>query len=131
MGMSERGKIRIEMDVIIKDEDIDDIMVSALEGGITYWCDKAEPVGECLGTYASEQISHGGLLRLHDAESDDDLILTKERFFIGFKRYLKAHSPVGFLELIGLELRVDPGCIDGGAADAIIQYALFGDVIYG
>lgn len=128
---TEQGKMRIEMDVLLRNEDIDDIMVSALEGGITYWCDKAEPVGEYLGIYASEQISRGGILRLYDFESEDDLILTKKRFVEGFERYIKANWPVGFLEPEGLGLRVDPGCIDGGIADAIIQYALFGDVIYG
>lgn len=28
--------------VIVTEEDVDDIMCSALEGGITYWCDSLE-----------------------------------------------------------------------------------------
>ena len=27
--------------VVVTEEDVDDIMCSALEGGITYWCDSA------------------------------------------------------------------------------------------
>ena len=44
------------LDVRVSNEDIDDIMVSALEGGINYWCRKAEVKGEYLGEYASDQI---------------------------------------------------------------------------
>ena len=76
--------------VRVRNEDIDDIMVSALEGGINYWCRKAEVKGGYLGEYASDQISRGGELILHDTED-----------------------------------------IDAEDADCIIQYALFGDVIYG
>ena len=35
--------------VTITSEDIDDIMVAALEGGITHWCRRVEVVGESLG----------------------------------------------------------------------------------
>ena len=48
------------LDVRVSNEDIDDIMVSALEGGINYWCRKAEVKGEYLREYASDQISSGG-----------------------------------------------------------------------
>ncbi len=63
------------------DKDIDDIMCAALEGGITYWCSRAEVVGEYLGEYASEQISKGGELRLYDCESDEVYTLTLDKFF--------------------------------------------------
>lgn len=36
-------RVQIIATVVISKEDIDDIMVSALEGGITYWVDKVEP----------------------------------------------------------------------------------------
>ena len=37
--------ISIAKEVKVTAEDIDDIMCSALEGGINYWCCKAEVVG--------------------------------------------------------------------------------------
>lgn len=117
--------------VVVKDEDIDDIMVSALEGGITYWCDRAEVVGEYLGEYASEQISRGGALRLYDIEEDDYKELTKEKFLQGLRLYLSRPKAGDFLEFIDRELRIDPGYADAEVADCIIQYAVFGDVIYG
>ena len=64
-------KIEATLKIDITTEDIDDIMCSALEGGITYWCCRAEVVGDYLGDFASEQISRGGTLLLHDAEEDD------------------------------------------------------------
>ena len=47
-------------------ENIDDIMSMALEGGITYWCGQAKVKGKYLGNYGSEQISRGGTLYLYD-----------------------------------------------------------------
>ena len=38
--------------VTITSEDIDDIMVAALEGGITHWCRRVEVVGESRHTSA-------------------------------------------------------------------------------
>lgn len=115
--------------VVVKNEDIDDIMVSALEGGITYWCDRAEVVGEYLGEYASEQISRGGTLRLYDIEDYEEL--TKEKFLQGLRLYLSRPKAGDFLEFVDRELRIDPGYADAEVADCIIQYAIFGDVIYG
>ena len=48
--MGKNGTIlEVSFSVFVTDEDIDDIMVSALEGGITYWCQEAEVIGEHLG----------------------------------------------------------------------------------
>ena len=45
--------LRVNFNVVVSGEDIDDIMCSALEGGINYWCGKAEVDGKYLGEYAS------------------------------------------------------------------------------
>lgn len=45
----DRGKkysVSAVINFIVSDEDIDDIMSAALDGGITYWCRRAEVVGE-------------------------------------------------------------------------------------
>ena len=41
----EKVKLKVEMEIVVSQEDIDDIMCGALEGGINYWCRKAEIVG--------------------------------------------------------------------------------------
>ena len=63
--------VRVSMEVKLTQQDVDDIICTALEGGITYWADKAVVVGEYLGEYASEQISRGGKLRIRTMEPFD------------------------------------------------------------
>lgn len=121
-------KLTAAIPVVLKSEDIDDIMCTAIEGGITYWCDRAEVVGERLGKYASEQISRGGALRLHDAESSDVWELTRDKLIEGFKRWLEYDSGETGV-LAGSE--VDTSAIDAECADVIVQFALFGEVVFG
>lgn len=48
-------EVKVEIRVELTQQDIDDIMVAALEGGINYWCDEAAVEGgEYLGKYASD-----------------------------------------------------------------------------
>ena len=82
-------EVTAEVKVLLTQQDVDDIMVAALEGGITYWCDEAKVVGEYLGEYASEQISRGGTLILHDAEEGEEHLFTIEQFMQGFRLYLE------------------------------------------
>lgn len=118
--------VHIEMDVDLTPKDIDDIMVTALEGGITYWCGRAEVVGEMLGDYASEQISRGGSLILHDAESSDKWELTRDKFLKGVEQLFKESNLV-----TAEDLTADLGCLDADCADCIVQYALFGKLVFG
>lgn len=61
-------EVHAELVVRPTGQDVDDIMVSALEGGICYWCDRVTVEGQYLGKYASEQISRGGTLKVHVTE---------------------------------------------------------------
>ena len=119
------------MEIVVYQEDIDDIMCGALEGGIYYWCRKAEVVGAYLGEYASEQIARGGQLKLYDREEDKVYILDLEKLLNGIKLY--AQNPVGYncLDMIDGKLEIDCCNADAIVCDAIIQYALFGEVVYG
>ena len=53
---TEADRVRVVLQIVVTQEDIDDIMVSALEGGINYWCDKAKVDGHSLGEYATDKI---------------------------------------------------------------------------
>ena len=123
--------VKVEMEILLTQEDIDDIMAGALEGGITYWCCKAEVVGEYLGEYGHEQIARGGTLRLHDREADMTYGLTKEKFLKGVELWARNLVGCNCLEQIDGKLRIDCCNADAIVCDAIIQYALFSDVIYG
>lgn len=129
------SQIKVENIYTVTDEDIDDIMCSAFEGGITYWCGRVEVVGEYLGEYASEQISRGGELILWDAENDDESYrLNKEMLLEGIRLAIKNRD---FEEYRWYENRwyenngLDCTQVDADVADCIIQYALFGEVVFG
>ena len=106
-------------------ENIDDIMSMALEGGITYWCSQAKVKEKYLGAYASEQISRGGTLHLYDEEDDSEYELTLEKFITGLLLFLQENP--SFVESGELDV-----CqMDTADADIIVQYALFGELVYG
>lgn len=123
--------IKVELEIVLSREDIDDIMAGALEGGISYWCKKAVVVGEYLGEYASEQIARGGALDLYDFESEAVYRLTPEKFLKGVELWAKKPVGCNCMEQIGGKLKIDCCNADAIVCDAIIQYAIFEDVIYG
>ena len=123
-------KINAQIMVNVTGEDIDDIMSTALDF-IGYWAVYARPDGEYLGEYASEQISRGGRLFIKE-EDGDKYVLDKEKFLKGLEMY---EPSIERGELVydsrSMKFSLDTGMIDGEAADSIIQYALFGEIVYG
>lgn len=113
----------------VTQEDIDDIMVAALEGGINYWCRKAKVVGDYLGEYASEQISRGGSLILYDAESNDHWELNLEKLLNGIQKAVEGNWFSDYDWYVDGEL--DCYQVDTEVADTIVQLALFDDIIFG
>lgn len=124
----ENFKVKVEQEITVTQEDIDDIMCSALEGGITYWACKAEVVGDYLGEYASEQISRGGTLKLYDAEDGSVYELTLEKLLNGIG---KAYDGNWFMEYGWCDgAKIDHCQIDAEVADAIVQLALFNELVF-
>lgn len=125
-------KMKMVYEVAVTDEDIDDIMVSALESGITYWCRRAEVIGERKGEgWGHEQIARGGGLMLRDTEDDEKYELNREKFLNGLKLYLRNPRYSDMLEIKDGEIHLDTCYIDANEADSIIQLAVFGEIIYG
>ena len=121
-------EVKPEITVKVTQQDIDDIMGTALDCGISYWCYRAEVIGEYRGEYASDQISRGGMLRLWDSESDEKYILTLDGFLNGLKLWMENEKDeYGIIQNGALDTCNVDACI----ADAIVQYAIFKDVIYG
>ncbi len=123
--------LKINFNMVVTGEVIDDIMCSAPEGGINYWCGKAEVDGNYLGEYASEQISRGGTLILHDTEEGRSELLTKEKLLQGIRMYVEQPNSRDIFEVIDHELHIDCGMVDAEVADAIVQYAIFSEIFYG
>ena len=119
--------ISVSLNAEITGEDIDDIMCTALEGGICYWCGTAEVVGEYRGAYAHEQISRGGTLRLYDIESAETHELNRDKFLLGLRLFIER----GHGDLVNLKNnRIDPADFDAECADMVVQYAVFGEIVY-
>lgn len=134
--------------VVITKQDIDDIMASAMEGGITYWCADAVTLNkegnlEFLGEYPSEQISRGGVLKLFDFD-DESYMLTAYKLLNGIRLWLKSvggdtstylaeldEEHQSLVNLKGNVKMLDIGySIDAIVCDSIIQFALFGELVF-
>lgn len=119
----------------VTEEDIKDIMCTALEGGINYWADYEndeeylpyiyfddEPFSELL---CAEILLNGGrfwLISLNEYFS-----FTLNKLMTGIQRWIDGgYDMYGAVD--GEEL--DCGNIDSECADCIIQLALFDDVVY-
>lgn len=127
-------EIRTKITVYLTQQDIDDIMVSAFEGGINYWCRRVVVQGDYLGKYASDQISRGGKLAVWlDEPFEDDktcYVLDRDKFLAGFKLWIESDGD-SYDAIDHSDGSVDCGQIDAICADEIVQYALFGEVVFG
>jgi len=114
----------INVVVDVADGVLDDILTTAFEGGSNYWLDsvtiKDKPDTPHKNLYNSEIISMGGTLYC-DSEDNGRAVLTKKRLLNAIEWYIKDNGgDLDFLE-----------DHDAQDADTILQYALFGEVVYG
>jgi len=123
-------EIEAKIKIRLTEENIDDIMTTALEGGINYWCSKAEVVEDRrVSVWGHEQIARGGMLILHDSETDDKWELDLKKFLNGIKLWVENElDQYGAIQADGT---LDCGEIDADIADLIIQYAIFGEQFFG
>lgn len=117
------------LSVMVTQEDVDDIMSTVLDSHfVQRWCSEVNVVGRYLGKYASEQISRGGEIWFYDNEDESYYGLTLDNFTKGLKLYLTENDSA--INDYGTEAMINVVFIDEEAADTIIQYALFDDIIY-
>lgn len=110
---------------------IDDIVSTAFEGGINYWCKEIdhtpwdilnEKYSEDPVKYGSELISRGEIVKLYDAEENGWYNLTLEKLIKGLELYCKKS---------GSSISKLNDDFDANDADNIIQYSIFGELVYG
>lgn len=124
-------RVEVNKNLVVKvtQEDVDDIMSAALDSELIQgWCSEVNAVGRYLGEYASDQISRGGELWFFDKEDESYYSLDLEHFRKGLEQYLNSESSEFCILPEG---KLDVGMIDAVAADQIIQYALFNEIVYG
>lgn len=126
-------EIILKKKVIVNQEDIDDIMCTALEGGITYWCYGAQSMmneewmKENNIEYLSDVTGRGGDIVL--TTEDGDYVLTLKGFLTGLQQLID-ESDEYYLESTSDGIKIDTSEIDADIADLIIQYAIFGKLVY-
>jgi hypothetical protein len=118
-------------------EEISDLIIGALEGGINYWCGKVilvkdrfdkifkgvKPEDQEKVQYASDLIGLGGeLILVGIDEPEERWVLTKEEVLEGIKMYCEEND-------ITEEELMDN--YDADSCDQIIQYGLFGEIVFG
>ena len=117
--------ITIQLGFELTNDMIDAVMTTALEGGINYWCRSATPQKEKWFEeveYASEALSKGIDIMLVDSDDPNETyILTKEKFGQGVQKYFE-NNPTSDRDL---------EYFDAEQADQVVQYALFGKIVFG
>ena len=120
---------RIEVNYDYSDEDLQDIVISAIEGGIGYWACldntteawKDKPKDVPVSEWAYEILKKGGKLEFFDEEDDEAKYeIDWDSFIIGIKSAISEHVWEGNIDNI-----------DSITADCIFQYAIFGELTFG
>lgn len=125
----------------LEDDEVKDILTTAIEGGIGYWAclgnddtdwiDARNSYKEthnewpCYCDVAFDLLNNNKCVVFYDEQDDNKkLLLDKHQFIIGCQSF-EEHKGCSIKHML------EDGDFDAWDADAIIQYALFGDVIYG
>lgn len=116
--MKEANKITGEM--------IDNILCTAFEGGINYWCGEVRIKCKAAGAkFASETVSRGGLLLLQETDDGDASkwhALTRAKITRGIL-CAAIHR--------GQTVQAFYDNYDAEGADCAVQFAIFDELIYG
>lgn len=132
-----RYEVEARVTIPLSSENIEDLVVTALNGGIGYWAIldnsrpefRAMPENECVDAWTAKILMDGGEVQLIDVEDHETVwalrlgnLLEGIRRFVegGYDRY-GAFSPT----------EVDMGNIDADCADQIVQLGLFGRLEFG
>jgi hypothetical protein len=117
----------------LTEEDIADILCAAIEGGSSYWAqiqnlgeewdevEKELPKGHTIEDHIIALWHKGYALCILDCEEDEEHLIYLDNFLQGIQ------SVIGN----GIWDGEDVYDVDGEVGDCIMQYAAFGEVIYG
>lgn len=131
--------------ILVTDEDLSDILCSALYGGISYWCKCVSPKdGHWKGKYTEDHIVKGGALILEDVEGEH-YELNKFKMLRGIACLIESDGldSCGFENEVAYYVNAEntsctlkashclyTGDIDANIADSIVQYGIFGEQVF-
>ncbi len=133
-------KINVTFSLVLTEEDVKNITCCMIENGgygVGYWCNEiSAPDDKWLGEYTDDQLVKGGKLIFHTVEPFDEegteyYTLDLEKFRNGVQMYAANTVNNDCFEVKDGELRFDCCNVDAIVADEILQYALFGELVYG
>ena len=115
----------ITVSITVSNYNLDCILDTCFEGGSVDWIDRIKVVDDDYkgARYGSEVISHDGEIKVFVDEGTPHH-LTKTKLLQGCQLYVNGHKGVG-------SRRWRPDDFDAEDTDIILQYALFGEVVYG
>ena len=128
-------KVSAQKEINLTAEDIEDLVVTALNGGIGYWAcldnttHEWDSYGEddYVDSFAAKILMCGNELRFIDNEDrETEYVLTLEMLLDGVKRYVEE----GYDQYDVFGDEVDMGNCDAEVADMIMQLAMFGDIVF-
>jgi len=127
-------KLTIPIEIELDDEFFSDLLVTALEGGSNYWIDhitvripsnQQKPQGMSHSEWAGIAINNYGNIKVTSTEGDN--VITKGSLINGIMLWVSHHpSHVSFEGDT-----IDSSNIDASDADSILQYAVFGKLVFG
>lgn len=138
-------EIKFTVERILTVGDLDDIFTTAIEGGIGYWSvlDNTTPEwkkarkqikdsGEepYWGTVAAKVLLNGDSIRFYDAEADEDDLQDDEIWFLDMEKF-KNGCKIYEQNRGSLIKKLEDGEFDAVEADCLIQYGVFGEVVFG
>lgn len=126
------------------------IVIGALEGGSNFWIGKlfiippnheVKPKGMALSEWAYEVLKMGGkiIFRTNDDDSEE-FILTMDILKYGLKKVVELYFAEPNIMLFGYgkgiifekdDMTLDAGQFDADLCDAVIQFALFNELVFG
>jgi hypothetical protein len=127
--------IKLSFDLKITQDNIKDIVITALEGGIRYWACLInegkdfdnyykEPKGQSLSEFVADLLLNNKSVWFYDTENNfnetEKWEMTLEKLLKGIAKHVELSKRLSVIE-----------DLDGGSADNIFQYALFNDIVYG
>lgn len=122
---------KITINLAIKDKDVEAVLKGS-ESGCSYWCDKItlDPEKLFYNETLAARIINGGPVIFHSKENGRSYDLTIGRVIRGITNYIKKPIYGTILSAEAGSITINSNLITDKIADAVIQNALFGQVLY-
>lgn len=132
-------KVNIEVELSV--QDMMDLLCTAFEGGVNYWVtsilgeggDTGKlPEGRTKIEHEYEWLAVGGSLKIgYDDEERLYRYLDQDKLQKGLQEWIFRNSVQVYYDGARRDTALDLSIIDAGDADEIVQFALFGKLVFG